>query len=132
MEKRKTKTRDIHFFSKKNNQMMCVHTELARKYAQKLEESEDIASYEVNVLLDRSRYSNVSQVDIRKEYFRIEWVTDFLLHFQNGQTGIRELSDKEVLPKRAIAERLEFSRRYWEALHVQDWKIIVMDAGGTE
>ena len=132
MEKSKTKTRDILFFSKKNNRMMCVHTEQAREYAQRLEDSEDIACYEVNVTLDKSRYLNVSQVDIRKEYFQIQWMTDFLLHYQNGQTGVRELSDKRALQKRAVAERLEFSRRFWEASNVYDWKVVIVNFGGTE
>ena len=55
MEKSKTKTRDILFFSKKNNRMMCVHTEQAREYAQRLEDSEDIACYEVNCIIKMAR-----------------------------------------------------------------------------
>ena len=38
MEHLGTKTRDIHFFSQKNQKMMCVHSRQARDYAKQLEE----------------------------------------------------------------------------------------------
>ena len=38
MNKAKVKCRDIQFFSKKNNQMVCVHSREEREYARMLEE----------------------------------------------------------------------------------------------
>nr|WP_304057508.1 hypothetical protein [Enterocloster clostridioformis] len=41
--------------------------------------------------MDRERYQFVSPVDIRKDYFDVEWATDFVLHLADGSVGIREV-----------------------------------------
>lgn len=130
MEKTGTKTRDIQFFSQKNQSMVLIHTRWARDYAKHLEEQSWVAGYEAGVPLELERFSHVNPVDIRPDYFQVEWVSDFLIYFADGRKGIRELATIEGLRKRATVEKLELSRRYWAALDISDWKIVVMDGGG--
>ena len=73
------------------------------------------------------KYVYVNPIDIRKEYFEISWTTDFLLHYVDGSVGIREMVIKSKLSKRSEIEKLEFSRRYWSASDVLDWKIVIVD-----
>lgn len=95
-----------------------------------LELDENVLSYEACQSLDRERYQFVSTVDIRKDYFDVEWATDFVLHFADGSIGIREIVTEAMLSKRANVEKLEFSRRYWSSSEsVKDWKIVIMEKG---
>lgn len=130
MEKAGTKTRDIQFYSGKNQSMVLVHTRWARDYAKLLEEQSWIAGYEAGVPLELGRFSHINPIDIRPDYFQTPWVSDFLLHYADGRKGVRELVLPDSLKKRAIVEKLELSRRYWAALDISDWKIVVMDGGG--
>lgn len=69
-------------------------------------------------------------VDIRKNYFDIEWATDFVLHFADGSTGIREIATETMLSKRVNFEKLVFFCRYWSvAESVRDWKIVIIEKG---
>ena len=65
MRKSGVKTRDIRFFSEKNDTMLCVHTSLERDYAKWLEDQPWVERYETGVLLDASQMDHVSRVDIR-------------------------------------------------------------------
>ena len=130
MDKVGKKCRDISFRSEKNQKVVCVHSREAREYARILESEPEILSYEVCFKLDRERYQFVSTVDIRKDYFDVEWGTDFVLHFADGSIGIREIATEAMLSKRANVEKLEFSRRYWSSSEsVKDWKIVIMEKG---
>ena len=130
MNKAVGKWRDISFRSEKNQKVVCVHSREAREYARILESEPEILSYEVCFKLDRERYQFVSTVDIRKDYFDVEWATDFVLHFADGSIGIREIVTEAMLSKRANVEKLEFSRRYWSSSEsVKDWKIVIMEKG---
>lgn len=126
MEKAGVKTRDIQFFSHKNNQMVCVHSRWARDYAKYLEEQAWVERYEAGVPLELERFSHVNPVGIRAGYFEQQWESDFLLHYPDGRCGIRELAVAEDLSKQAALERLEFSRRYWSILDITDWKIVLI------
>ena len=130
MDKVGKKCRDISFRSEKNQKVVCVHSREAREYARILESEPEILSYEVCFKLDRERYQFVSTVHIRKDYFDVEWATDFVLHFADGSIGIREIATEAMLSKRANVEKLEFSRRYWSSSEsVKDWKIVIMEKG---
>ena len=130
MDKLGKKRRDISFRSIKNQKVVCVHSREAREYARILESDDMVVSYEACQSLDRERYQFVSTVDIRKDYFDVEWATDFVLHFVDGSIGIREIVTEAMLSKRANVEKLEFSRRYWSASEsVKDWKIVLMEKG---
>ena len=129
MEKAGTKRRDSHFRSDKNGIVVCVHSREAREYARYLEAAADVASYEAGTVLDPDKYPFINSIGIRKEYFDTQWTSDFVIHFTDGRTGIRELTNKDGLSKRAAIEKLEFSRRYWSPTKVAEWKIVVMEKG---
>ena len=80
-------------------------------------------------VLDPDKYPFINTIGIRKEYFDTQWTSDFVIHFTDGRTGIRELTNKDGLSKRAAIEKLEFSRRYWSTTKVAEWKIVVMEKG---
>ena len=132
MNKAKVKCRDIQFFSKKNNQMVCVHSREEREYARMLEEDSNVAFYEAGTELDRSRYSFVNPIGIRKSYFDTDWATDFVLQYEDGRIGVRELVSASALEKQAAIEKLEFSRRYWANSEASEWKVLIMEKGGRE
>lgn len=125
MEKASTKTRTIKFQSKKNNCVMKVHTKGARDYSCYLEKENRVERYDSLKILDQHMYVHINPIDIRKSYFDISWLTDFVLYYCDGSIGIRELVNLESLFKRATIEKLEFSRRYWAQLKVEDWKIVI-------
>lgn len=127
MEKAQRKTRDIKFYSEKNSSMVLVHSREARQYCDRLETDGQVKSYECSVILDRQKYIHVARHSIRKEYFAVEWASDFVLRYVDGRFGVRELVRRSDIMKRAALERLEFSRRYWVSEGVYDWKIVVME-----
>lgn len=127
MRKSGVKTRDIRFFSEKNDTMLCVHTSLERDCAKWLEEQPWVERYETSVLLDASQMDHVSRVDIRNSYFDTSWASDFMVTLADGRKEIREIISSGQLRKRAVVEQLELSRRYWSALDVSDWKVVVME-----
>ena len=126
MEKAKEKTRDIKFYSEKNQAMICVHTAAAREYAKYLETQDGVERYETNYPLELDKFSHVNPVDIRPDYFKTQWASDFFLRYADGGLGIREIVAAETLRKRSVTERLELSRRYWSALDIQDWRIVLI------
>ena len=50
-----------------------------------------------------------------------------MITFADGRKEIREIVSVEQLRKRAVVEQLELSRRYWGALDVSGWKVVVME-----
>ena len=129
MHKDKARTRDIYFFSQKSNQMMCVHSERAREHARRLEEDGGVESYEVNVQLNIDQYPYLSAVDIRASYFQTQWTSDFMVRYRDGRREIQEIVNVEDLKKRAVIEKLELSRRYWELMQVSK-RCVVLESGG--
>ena len=119
MERAGKKTRDIQFFSKKNGGMVCLHSPAARDYAKYLEGQPWIESYEAGAPLSE-------ELGIRSLYFKTPWVSDFLLHYADGRRGVRELVREDTLQKASTIERLEFSRRYWAATDVDEWKVVLL------
>lgn len=131
MDKVGKKCRDINFRSEKNGKVICVHSREAREYARILESDELAVSYEACYELDMERYQFVSPLDIRKDYFEVEWATDFVIYYVDCSMGIREIVTEAMLAKRANIEKLEFSRRYWSSSEsVRDWKIVLMTKKG--
>ncbi|MBE5971075.1 MAG: hypothetical protein E7246_00945 [Lachnoclostridium sp.] len=127
MERQGKRRRDIHFKSSKNDSTYCTHTELAREYARLLEANTEVEAYEVEVELDQEIFPYIPRVDIRKEYFEGAWVSDFVIRYMNGTIAVREIVTEEMLSKRAVIEKLEFSRRYWALSKIDNWKIVVME-----
>ncbi len=127
MEKSGTRTRDIQFFSDKNQKMICVHSRKARDFARWLEQQSWVVSYETCVPLELDKFPNINPIDIRKEYLQIPWTTDFLIQTADGRKTVREFVDMRDLLKKAAIEKLELSRRYWVVLDITDWKLIIAD-----
>lgn len=125
MEKAGVRTRDIRFYSEKNQQMVCVHSRRARDFAKFLEQQVWVKSYQTCVPLELDRFQHVNPVDIRGEYLQISWTTDILICQADGQMAVREFVDAKDLSKKAIIEKLELSRRYWSILDISDWKLVI-------
>lgn len=125
IDKAGKKVRDIAYHSTKNGGMVTVHSEAARAYSKYLEERSEVTAYEACKPLDINRLDALQKTDIRGEYFREQWVSDFYVRHADGTAAVRELVSAADLTKRAEIEKLELSRRYWAALGVADWKIVI-------
>lgn len=126
MDKSGRKTRDIRFYSKKNEAMVTVHSKEARAYTKYLEDMEHVSSYVAGKPIDPVRLRMISTVDIRGDYFKQNWESDFYVLFADGTVAVRELANADALSKRAEVEKLELSRRYWNSAGVTNWKIVWM------
>ena len=126
MDKSGRKTRDIKFYSKKNEAMVIVHSKEARAYTKYLEDMEHVSSYVAGKAIDPVRLQMISKLDIRGDYFKQSWESDFYVLFDDGTVAVRELTTAEALSKRAEIEKLELSRRYWSSAGVTNWKIVWM------
>ena len=126
MEKLGQKTRDINFYSEKNRKMVCLHSRPARDYAKYLEAQPWVDHYEAGTPLSQELYAHTSPVGIRSAYFQVPWVSDLLIYFADGRKGIRELVSASGLRRKNIVEKLEFSRRYWAATDIDNWKIVLL------
>lgn len=124
MDKSGRKTRDIKFYSKKNEAMVIVHSKEARAYTKYLEDMAHVNSYVAGKPIDPVRLQMVSKLDIRGDYFKQNWESDFYVLFDDGTVAVRELTSAEALSKRAEIEKLELSRRYWSSVGVTNWKIV--------
>jgi hypothetical protein len=132
MEKVGVKTRDIKFFSEKNDAVVLVHNKTARDYAHWLEEQVWVESYETGYPLDKAQMVHVNPVEIRPQLFEMDWASDFLIHFADGRLAVREVTTLEQLQKKAIVTKLELSRRYWKSMGVDDWKIVLPPEEGDD
>ena len=119
------KTRDIAYHSGKNGGMVVVHSKAARAYSKYLEERPEITAYEACKPLDINRLDALQKTDIRGEYFREQWSSDFYIRHADGTAAVRELVSAADLTRRAEVEKLELSRRYWAALGVNNWKVVI-------
>lgn len=125
MDRAGKKVRDIAYHSAKNGGMVTVHSEAARAYSKYLEERSDVMSYEACKRLDATRLNSVQKTDIRGEYFKAQWSSDFYIRHADGTAAVRELVSAADLTRRAEVEKLELARRYWAALGVVDWKVVI-------
>ena len=53
------------------------------------------------------------------------YTTDFVLHYDDRHTAVREAVFRSYLSRPSVAERLELSRRYWQQQGISDWGIII-------
>lgn len=80
----------------------------------------------MEVPLHRELYMYAKRMGIRGTYFEVPWYSDFLTHFANGQKGIHDLVLSSDLQKKSEVEKLEFSRMYWSATDMDEWKIVLL------
>lgn len=57
------------------------------------------------------------------------YTTDFVIHYDDGHTAVREAVFCNHLNRPSLAEKLELSRRYWQGQGVSDWGIIIDKEG---
>ena len=91
MDRAGKKVRDIAYHSAKNGGMVTVHSEAARAYSKYLEERSEITAYEACKPLDINRLDALQKTDIRGEYFREQWSSDFYIRHADGTAAVREL-----------------------------------------
>ena len=109
------------FMQKKNYKGRCVKRNLSKckgvcrtynpiqeAYADVLQNENDVAEFECNVLLDGEEYT-----------------TDFLFKKGNGDLGVRECVNQNRLTKPMVVRLLDISRAYWLSRGVVDWGIII-------
>ena len=125
MTKSGLKTRDFQWWSGKNGVLIRVQSKAARDYGKWLEGRPEVESFETGKALELERLPHVSPTDIRKLYFQTQWCSDFYIKFADGHIGIRELAPSSALDKQAEVEKLELSRRYWAAMNITDWKVVL-------
>lgn len=126
MERAGERTRNIRFYSQKNNEIVCLHSKWARDYAKWLETQPWVSSYEASFPLDSDIIARISRAGIRADYLQAVWTTDFVLRCADGHKGVRELIQRQQLKKKAYVERLELSRRYWTATDTE-WMVVIVD-----
>lgn len=126
MEKQMGKIRTIRFFSQKNQEVLIVHSALAKKFAEHLEKDSAVKKYQTNVALENWK-EYVSSAGIRKSYLTCEWTSDFLIEDENAQVSVREIVSASDLDKRAEVEKLEISRRYWKSVNVFSWQAVIVE-----
>lgn len=95
MERSDVRTRDIRFYSPKNNEIVCLHSKWARDYAKWLEEQPWVQSYEASRPLDADIIGRISRAGIRTDYLQTGWATDFVLRYADGHKGVREIIQRE-------------------------------------
>ena len=126
MTKTSLKTRDFQWWSAKNGTLIRVHSQTARDYGKWLEGQPDVEAFEAQKALELERLPHVSPTGIRKLYFQTQWCSDFYIRFADGRIGVRELTASAALDKQAEVEKLELSRRYWAAMDITDWKVVLI------
>ena len=112
MDRAGKKVRDISYHSPKNGGMVVVHSEAARAYSKYLEERPEVVSYEACKRLDATRLNSVQKTDIRGEYFKAQWTSDFCVRFNDEAGRGGEAGTVPPLLGRAGGERLE-NRHSW-------------------
>ena len=119
------KTRDFQWWSVKNGALIRVHSQTARDYGKWLEGQPEVEAFETEKALELERLPHVTLTGIRKLYVHTQWCSDFYLRFADGRIGVRELAPSAALDKQAEVEKLELSRRYWAAMSITDWKVVL-------
>ena len=127
MEKSNEKKQEIRYYSNKNSRLITVKSNVVRSYTKHLEDRETVKEFEVHKKLTSERIQQLQRVDIRKDYIDSEWETDVYITYTDGTNGVREIVKEEWLEKRAVIEKLELSRRYWQSVGVTNWKIVIME-----
>lgn len=111
MNIRKIKTRCTKQTLEKCIGICKTYSPIATKYSTLLNESEEIITFETNVLLE--------------DFKEGEYTTDFVCTKADGKTMVRECIDKSNLCRPKNARLLDSSRNYWLSRGVTDWGIVV-------
>lgn len=129
MQNLKNNIRIIKYYSIKNQKTMEVHSELARKYAEILEQRKNVQTYAVDYPLNCLSLPATQSVYLTGALLEKDWTSDFYICLTDGTVAIREI-EPEMPSRLSGIKKLELSRRYWKVNGVEDWKIVVN--AGTE
>lgn len=88
-----------------------TYDDLQYQFASLLNESEDVKSFSVNVLLEGLEIG--------------AYTSDFVIHKCDGGLAIRECVERKKLHKPLTCKLLDASRLYWKSHGVNDWGIVV-------
>ncbi len=90
-----------------------TYNELQTKFAKRLEEDENVVSFECNVPIEDEKLSDGV------------YTTDFVIHTANGDVAVRECVFRKNIMKMKTAKLLDVSREYWLVKGVKDWGIVI-------
>lgn len=122
-------TMEIRFVSKKDGLVKLVSNRDELKFAQQLDEDDTVVRYQTSVPMENWTARTYS-TGIRKTYRETKWLTSFIVEYTDGTKAAYEVIREYHLEKRAEVEKLEISRRYWTAVGMDKWKMILLK--GTE
>ena len=96
----------------KSDRILCAYSSLQLKYAELLDENEDVIDIKANVLLEDFEVGD-------------NYTTDFVFTRKNGSEAVRECVYKKNLMKPTTINLLDASRNYWESKGIDDWGIVI-------
>lgn len=115
MQKKNYKGRCIKKKSKKSNEVCKVYSDLAEKYLELLEASEDIKEIRTNVLLE-----GINEGDYTSDFVCVKADDDIL---------VRECVQRKFLTKPMTLRQLDLSRSFWLSHGIKDWGIVIEEEG---
>lgn len=107
MKKRNYKGRCEKRNLKKCQGVCRTYSTIQYKYADILNEKDDVKSFSCNVPLDN-----------------LEYTTDFVYQKSNNDLAVRECVNKNLLTKPLTVKLLDISRYYWLKRGITDWGIV--------
>lgn len=131
MERIEAKVRDISFRSEKNGNVVTVHGSFARKVANIFESDETVLRYQTNVTLEYVE-GCIDSTGIRASFLDNRWQSDFMVERIDGSIEVYEVVSKALLDKRAVIEKIEFSRRFWDSQHINKWMLYIVEEEDTK
>ena len=131
MERMDARVRDISFRSQKNECIVTVHSSIARKLAAEFESDENIIRYHTDVPV---HYEDgcIDTTGIRTSYLDDRWKSDFMVERVDGSLEIYEVTSPFLLTKKAIIEKYELSRRYWNSQNINGWTLCIVEEEETK
>ncbi|MBQ9156269.1 MAG: hypothetical protein IJ137_05770 [Eubacterium sp.] len=115
MRKKVQKCRHVKRSLAKCKGLCVTYDKLQYAYADKLEESDAVAEFRCNVVLEGSEETE-------------EYMSDFVCVKTDGELMVRECVFRSRLAKPMAAKWLELSRNYWMNRGVTDWGIVIDEA----
>lgn len=120
MRKQVQKERCTKIMLTKCKAVCCLYDKVQLAAAKMLDAEPAIFQFECNVpILCNDIPAN--DLNLPSETY----TTDFVLHYDDGHTAVREAVFRSFLSRPSVAEKLELSRRYWQQQGSSDWGIII-------
>lgn len=120
MRKQIQKERCTKIKLEKCPRVCCLYDKVQLAVARMLNADPSIVQIECNIPLSLDEIPN-DDLNLPSETY----TTDFVIHFTDGKTAVREAVFRSHLSRPSVAERLELSRRYWQQQGIDDWGIII-------